>query len=212
MFFGMPARIINKNGKAIQSTLGFIGAIIKIIKQIKPTHLVVLFDGEHPNARTELLSEYKANRKDYSKVESQNNPYSQIKDIYNALSCMNIKHTEIQDVEVDDVVASYVYAYKSEMFIVISSFDSDFFQLIDTNVQILRYRGVNTAICDDYFIKQKFNITPMQYADFKSLTGDSSDNIKGAHMVGPKTASLLINEFNYLKTLLQMPIKYKNHA
>lgn len=27
MFFGMPARIVNKNGKAIQGTLGFTGAL-----------------------------------------------------------------------------------------------------------------------------------------------------------------------------------------
>ena len=32
MFYGMPSRIINKDGKAIQGTLGFIGATIKIIK------------------------------------------------------------------------------------------------------------------------------------------------------------------------------------
>lgn len=31
MFFGMPARIVNKRGKAIQGTLGFVGALLKII-------------------------------------------------------------------------------------------------------------------------------------------------------------------------------------
>jgi len=32
MFFGMPSRIKNKDGKSIQGTLGFVGALIKIIK------------------------------------------------------------------------------------------------------------------------------------------------------------------------------------
>ena len=34
MFFGMPARIVNKQGKAIQGTLGFVGALLKIIRRI----------------------------------------------------------------------------------------------------------------------------------------------------------------------------------
>ena len=34
MFFGMPARIINKDGKAIQGTLGFTGALLKIIRML----------------------------------------------------------------------------------------------------------------------------------------------------------------------------------
>ena len=50
MFYGMPTRIVNSQGKAIQGTLGFVGALLKIIKMSRPTHLVVLFDGEHENS------------------------------------------------------------------------------------------------------------------------------------------------------------------
>lgn len=31
MFFGMPARIVNQDGKAIQGVLGFVGALRKIL-------------------------------------------------------------------------------------------------------------------------------------------------------------------------------------
>ena len=48
MFFGMPSRIVNREEKAIQGTLGFVGAAIKIIRMTSPTHDVILFDGEHP--------------------------------------------------------------------------------------------------------------------------------------------------------------------
>ena len=34
--------------------------------------------------------------------------------------------------------------------------------------------------------------------DFKSLTGDTSDNIKGAEKIGFKTAARLINQFDNL--------------
>ena len=36
MFYGMPSRIVNKDGKAIQGTLGFIGATINIMKMTAP--------------------------------------------------------------------------------------------------------------------------------------------------------------------------------
>lgn len=55
MFFGMPSRIVNDDGKAIQGTLGFVGALIKIIKMISPTHLLVLFDGQHKSERKKII-------------------------------------------------------------------------------------------------------------------------------------------------------------
>ena len=202
MFFGMPARIVNHEGKAIQGTLGFVGALLKIIRKVEPTHVAVFFDGEHENDRTLLDADYKANRLDYSDVPEEENPFSQIQDVYAALDYLGIKHMETTDCETDDLIAGYALSYGQEMEIVISSFDSDFFQLITDKVSVLRYRGEKTVICTPKYIKEKYNITPKQYADFKSLTGDSADNIKGAEKVGGKTAALLINEFGTLENIL----------
>lgn len=203
MFFGMPSRIVNGEGKAIQGTLGFVGAAIKIIRMTSPTHAVILFDGEHPNDRTNLLAGYKANRPDYSQADKKDNPYSQLADVYNALSFMNIKYTEVQELETDDIIAGYAYICGEQMSVIIASFDSDFFQLINENVNVLRYRGKNTVICDPEYIKEKLGIPPSRYADFKSLTGDSSDNIKGADKIGPKTAARLLHEFGDLESILE---------
>ena len=204
MFFGMPNRIINKDGKAIQGVIGFVGALNKIMKQVQPTHVVVLFDGEHENSRTELLPEYKGNRDDYSLVEEEENPFSQLPDVYRALDYMGIKYCETEYVEADDVIASYVLTYSKELLdIVISSWDSDFFQLISENVKILRYRGKCTTICDVAYLKEKFDIAPEVYADFKSIVGDNADNIKGAKGIGPKTASALLKQFGSLGEILK---------
>ena len=208
MFFGMPNRIINKDGKAIQGVIGFVGALNKIIKQVQPTHVVVLFDGEHENPRTELLPEYKGNREDYSLVEEEENPFSQLADVYRALDYMGIRHCETEDVETDDVIASYVLTYGKELLdIVVSSWDSDFFQLISENIKILRYRGKCTTICDVAYLKEKFDIAPEVYADFKSLVGDAADNIKGAQGIGPKTASTLLKQFGSLEEVLKRTVE-----
>ena len=202
MFFGMPARIVNKDGKSIQGTLGFVGALLKIIKIVKPTHTVVLFDGERHNPRTDLDENYKANRLDYDAVPDDENPFTQLLDIYNALDFLGIKHCETTVCETDDVIAAYALKYGYDNEIVISSFDSDFFQLITDNVKVLRYRGDNTVIYDVDTFTEKFGILPSYYADYKSLTGDTADNIRGADKIGPKTAAALVNEFGDLENII----------
>lgn len=202
MFFGMPARIVNKQGKAIQGTLGFVGALLKIIRRVEPTHITVLFDGEHENDRSELNVDYKANRVDYSQVPEEETPFSQLPDVYTALAYLDIKFAETETCETDDWIAGYALTYGQEAEIIISSFDSDFFQLITDKVSVIRYRGDSTVICTPNYIKNKFNIEPEQYADFKSLVGDTSDNIKGADKVGPKTAAYLLNKFGTLNNIL----------
>lgn len=214
MFFGMPARIINERGKAIQGTLGFVGALLKIIRMIEPTHVAVLFDGESHNPRKDLDEEYKSNREDYSKVAEEENPFSQLPDIYAALEFLGLCHAETTDCETDDWMAGYVKKYAGgrireagasedkNLQIIISSFDSDFFQLISENVTILRYRGDNSALCTPVYLWDKLGVTPERYADFKSLTGDTADNIKGADKVGPKTAAQLVKEFGSLEEII----------
>lgn len=202
MFFGMPSRIINKQGRAIQGTLGFIGALLKIIRKTEPTHIAVLFDGEHKNQRSELNTDYKSNRIDYNQISDEKNPFSQLSDVYSALDYLGIKHAETTECEADDWIAGYALTYGSEMEIVISSFDSDFFQLITENVSVLRYRGKNSVICTPDYIKDRFGILPEQYADFKALTGDTADNIKGADKIGAKTASYLLKRFKTLENII----------
>ena len=81
------------------------------------------------------------------------------------------------------------------------SFDSDIFAH-NKELTVLRYRGKNTTLCTEEYILEKYGIRPGDYADFKSLTGDSADNIKGACKVGPKTAAELINSFGGIDDII----------
>ena len=202
MFFGMPARIVNRNGKAIHGTMGFVGALLKIIRMTEPTHIAVLFDGEHENERVALNADYKANRIDYGELPMEQNPFAQLPDIYAALDYLKIRHAETTVCETDDWIAGYVNAYGKDIQIIISSFDSDYFQLITENISVLRYRGVKTAVCTPEYILNNLGILPAQYADFKSLVGDTADNIRGADKIGPKTAVLLLKKYNTLENVI----------
>lgn len=193
MFFGMPTKIIGARGKAIHGVIGFIGALNRLMENLSPSHLLVMFDGEKQNPRKDILKEYKANRIDYSEVPEDENPFTQLPIIYEALDYMGIKHAETTDCETDDVIAAYALEYGKENEVFISSFDSDYFQLITDKVKIIRYRGQSSVVCDGEYIRCKYGVEPCRYLDLKCLVGDTSDNIPGIRGIGPKTAAKLIN-------------------
>ena len=186
MFYGMPARIAGANGKAIQGTLGFGGALLKIVRMTEPAYMAVLFDGECT----------------YARMPEEDTPFSQLPDIYAALDALGICHAETTDCEADDWLAGYALRYGGAYAVTIASQDSDLFQLISENVRVLRYRGEKTVLCDRAYIWDKLGVTPEQYAAFKSLTGDSSDHIRGADKIGPKTAAALLNQFPDLEGMI----------
>ena len=203
MFFGMPSRIIGARGVAIQGVIGFVGALNKMLDAYAPTHLIVMFDGETKNPRKDILEDYKANRPNWDEVPDEENPFTQLPYIFEALDYMGVKHAETTVCETDDVIAAYAIEYSGdECEVIIASFDSDYFQLINKSVKVVRYRGQCSVTCDEEYVLNKYGVTASRYLDFKCLVGDSSDNVKGVKGVGPKTAAKLINAFGDLETLM----------
>lgn len=201
MFFGMPARIVSQKGKPIHGVVGFVGALLRIIKMIEPTYVLVVFDGEKDNERKKLNSDYKSNRIDYSNIDDEDNPFSQISMIYEALDYLGIKHVEATEFEADDLIYSYALNFNNG-YVIISSYDSDFFQIVSDKISVMRYRGKKTIICDTHYIKEYFGVTPEKFLDFKALVGDKADNIKGIRGIGPKTAAKFINQFSSIENIL----------
>lgn len=204
MFYGMPSRIVGKNGKSIHAVIGFTGALLKMIRIMNPSHVLVIFDGENGTNKVELDKDYKANRIDYSTVKEEDNPFSQLGVIKEVLNYLNIKHYDTLDEnETDDHIASYVKKYKKDSKIYIASKDTDFLQLIDDNVSVYMYYGKNSINYTYDKVIEKYNIKPSDFAFYKALVGDNTDNIKGVSKIGPKTAVNLINEYGTLENMLE---------
>ena len=202
MFFGMPNKFRNENGIGIWGVIGFVGALNKLINMTEPTHVAIIFDGEGHNPRCDILEDYKANRPDYSELTEEENPFVQLPLVYKAIEAMGIPFCEVHGCECDDVIATYAKRFSEDFQVVISSFDSDYFQLISDNVRVLRYRGLSSIICDKEYVINRYGISPEYYADWKSLVGDTADNIKGVKGVGPKTATKLISSYGTLAEML----------
>lgn len=191
MFFGMPFPFYDDNNVNITGTVGFVGTVVKMIKYLKADECLVVFDGEGSrNIRED--EDYKANRQtDYGTLSDEENPFTQLKFIKAVLDYLNIKWIETEGIECDDYIAIISKNYNGEVFI--SSTDTDFYQLVNDRVKIIKFRGKNTIFVDEKFIYEKFLILPSDFALYKAIIGDSADNIKGIHKVGPKTAVNVIN-------------------
>lgn len=204
MFFGLPARIINKDGKSIHGIVGFIGSLLKINAVIKPTHLLVIFDSETGSFRNKIVSDYKGNRiKDWSKFSDEKNPYSQLSGIRKVLDYLNWAHCEIENTESDDVIAAYVRNYQKDNEVVIVSHDTDLLQLVSLSTTVFNLKGKKSVIYDLPKVEGKYGIEPKLLADLKALTGDKVDNIAGIPGIGPKTAGRMIREFGDINQIFQ---------
>jgi DNA polymerase-1 len=70
----------------------------------------------------------------------------------------------------------------------------------------------NMIVFDEASVLQKYGIRPSQLVDYKALVGDPSDNYPGVAGIGPKTASVLIKEYESLENIYKNleKIKAKN--
>lgn len=204
MFYGMPNKIEGKNGRSIEGIWGFTGALLKIIKKVEPTHILVIFDGEQELNRQAINENYKKNRLNYNNVKEEKNPFSILPDIKAVLEELQICYFETTDgFETDDYMKEYCQIYKDQCDIVISSCDYDFVSLVDEHTSLFTYRGASSVLYTPEKVTSKWKIEPKYFADYKALVGDASDNIAGIPRVGPKMAASLIHEFGHVEDILQ---------
>lgn len=203
MFYGMPDHFYSADGVKYNALYGFVCAMDKVLRMVRPSHVFVSFDSPDCGERRELDEAYKANRPDYSEMAPEECPFTQLPAIYAALARMNVPYAEIHGCEADDVLASYAVKYAGEYEVVILSTDRDYWQLVSENVSILNYHGYDSTLVTPPVVRQKYGVEPAQFADWKCLVGDKSDNIVGVPGVGPKNAAALLGKFGSLEYLME---------
>ncbi len=161
----------------------------------KSDRLVVVFDTDTPNANSELSPAYKANRRSFT--DEEESPYKHIPRVQKALDTIGVKYLEVPNYEADDVVASLARLFsteaKGECYIV--SWDTDFFQLVREGVSILKLKTQGEVdIIDESYVVQKVGVLPSEYVFYKSLMGDTADNIQGVPGIGPVRARKVVNK------------------
>lgn len=189
-FYGVPEAAKTKQGVQVNAVYGFFAFLRQIVAAYPKNKLFVVFDSETGiQDKLEEKEEYKDNR------VVNTDMFKQLPFIKSILDIMNIKWLEHPGYEADDIIASIAVSWtKQTGNVYISSNDFDFVQLVSDKIHLIRSVQGKLINCDANFVKQKFNVKPIQYVEYLSIVGDKTDNIAGVGGIGPKTASYLLNQ------------------
>lgn len=160
-----------------------------LVQQFNPTRIYVALEGK-PIERYQTLEAYKANRKvsaddpraaELTKFFSQKDLIQDLLSNYFPVSVVRHPHFEA-----DDTISNLVKNATTAVDWTIVSSDTDFIQLLHDRPNVKLYNPVKKEYVEppaDY-----------DYVTWKSLRGDSSDNIPGIPGVGDKTADKIASD------------------
>ncbi len=196
--------LTNVHGEPVGAVYGYTTMLWKLADELNkadgPTHMAVVLDKAGTSFRNDLYDQYKANR-----PEAPEDLKPQFPMIRDATRAFSLPLIEEENVEADDMIASYTKAaLEAGWKVTIVSSDKDLMQLIephdDGRVDMLD--TMKNARMNRATVEEKFGVGPEKLGDVLGLMGDSSDNIPGVPGIGPKTASKLINEFGDIESVL----------
>ena len=192
---------INSKGMDTSAIMGFMNALMDVIKREKPDHLAVAFDKGGSDYRYEMYQEYKAHRDETPEAIKIAVPY-----IQELLKAMHIPIMEKAGFEADDLIGTLAKQAEKEGFkVFMVTPDKDFAQLVSENIFMYKpaRMGNDIEIWGIPEVLEKFEIDrPEQVIDFLGMMGDAADNIPGLPGVGEKTAKKFLKEYGSMENLL----------
>jgi DNA polymerase I len=194
-FHALPP-LSNSRGEPTGALLGVLNMLVKFVKEYRPTHIAVVFDAPGRTFRDDLFAQYKAHR-----PMMPDELRSQVEPLLLMLRTQGLPVLRIAGVEADDVIGTLACrAAAAGQRVLISTGDKDMAQLVNDSITLVNTMSNSTL--DRAGVKLKFDVYPEQIVDYLALVGDSSDNIPGINMVGPKTAAKLLDQYGTLDMLI----------
>ncbi len=180
---------------------GFFSILQKALTDFQPTHLLVCFDTPAATFRNRLHKEYQSQR-----PKIADDFIVQIPMVKTSLDAAHITHIELDGYEGDDIIGTVTKKAENKNFtVLILTGDKDMMQLVSKRVSTVTpdIGFSKTKVYTPSEVIKKMGVTPDHIVDLKSLTGDPSDNYKGANGIGPKTAQKLLLEFDTIENIIQ---------
>jgi 5'-3' exonuclease len=196
---------VNPNLQHVGGLTGFLKSIGYVIKLVQPSRVVLVFDGVGASSTKKLLfSEYKANRNlakimnwdvFETKEEEKESMTNQLLRLISYLQLLPVTLLSIDKIEADDVIGYLTCnTFKESDSVTILSADKDFYQLINDKVQV--YNPFKKYCFNPKEVLETFGVTALNFPLYKTILGDSSDNIPGVKGIGEKK---LLKLFPFLK-------------
>lgn len=189
---------LSDNGDHVGGISGFLSSMGYAIKLLKPTRVIVVFDGKGGSERRKkLYPDYKAKRSMKIRVnrayEDMSDPKTeqeamiqQMVKLIDFLRCLPVSVISVDYIEADDAIAYIATEMYKTSRITIMSADKDFLQLINDRVTV--WSPVKKKVYGVQEVVNEYGVHPTNYVYYRILEGDDSDNIGGVKGVGLKTA------------------------
>ena len=211
-FHALPP-LSTKDGQPINAVYGFTSMLLRVIQDLTPTYVIVVFDRPEPTFRKKLFKEYQSHR-----PKMDEGLASQFSFVKKVVETMHIPIFEKAGYEADDVIGTLARQVTNKIQnsefriqnekrkideVVIVTGDRDILQLVTDHVKVyMPVKGLSEAkLYGEEDVIEKFGLPPMQIPDYKGLVGDPSDNYPGVNGIGPKTAITLLNKFKTVEGL-----------
>ena len=185
---------MSSQGMQVGGIVGSLKTIRRLVSDLSPKKVVVVWEGGGSSKRRALYSEYKAHRKpsrlnrfyEDDIPDTEDNKVWQMAMLAKLIKKLPLTQVYVQDCEGDDVIAYLCRnSFRDDNKIILSN-DRDFYQLLDekTNIFSSQSKRIHTMFDVE---KEFYGIKPKNFALAKALCGDASDNIKGVKGLGFKT-------------------------
>jgi len=180
---------------------GFLKALFDLIKKVKPDAIAVSFDCGRDTFRAKAYPEYKAHRQ-----AMPDSLREQLTLLVEGIKDLDIPIYQMPGFEADDVIGTIAEKARNLGHnVLILTGDQDSFQLLDkqNHISVIMPQKGELLEYDRNRVHDKLGVWPEQIADYKGLSGDSSDNIPGVKGVGEKTAVKLLEQYGSVENLLE---------
>ena len=196
----------NEDGVHVGGIVGFLRSLAYTINMIRPTRILVVFDGKGgSNRRRKIFPQYKMGRKMSYRLnrahnfltrdEEQQMMIRQLNRVVEYLECLPVSIINMENCEADDVIGYCSKHIFKDNDTTILSTDKDFLQLIDKTTKV--YSPTKKIMYDEDKVFEEYGIHPKNFLLYRMFDGDKSDGIPGVNGIGKKT---LIKLFPFMET------------
>jgi len=204
---------MNEDGEHVGGMTGFLKSIGLAIRTFRPTRVIIAFDGQGGSARRrKMFPAYKENRKSMQRLNRTYNFKDaaeehealkfQLRTLAAMLKCLPVITLAPSHVEADDVIAYIAHVVEErDGKAIIMSTDKDFLQVVNDSIDV--WNPIKKKIYQVDSVLEEYGIHPHNFAIFRSMDGDKSDNIPGVKGVGRK---ILLRNFPQLSQAEKMDI------
>ena len=186
--------MLNDRGVPVGSVMGFLKSLAYSIREVNPTRVIVVYDGEGGSQRRrKILPNYKANRKPGKRItrwdafkdakEEKASMKEQFSRLLEYMDSLPINVIAIDRIEADDTIA-YIANNLLEKEVTIMSADQDFLQLVDERITV--WSPIKKKFYTPELVLKDYGVPAHNFLMYKVLMGDKSDNILGVKGLGTK--------------------------